>query len=91
MTRILLYCSLYYIIVREATITNLFSPAAQATLNTPHIMSHENFHVYEGNDLLLNCSLDIEVGTRADLTWELPHNDQANKVCTGSYFDCDLL
>lgn len=46
----------------------------------PQITSTDNFHVYDGDDLHLMCSVDIEKGTKASLLWGLPSNDRAIKV-----------
>lgn len=49
-------------------------------LMVPQIQSNDNFHVFEGHDLYLNCTLEIDLAQRAALSWELPSQDQAVKV-----------
>lgn len=46
-------------------------------LNTPTLHSSDNFHVYMDNDLTLNCTLTIERGVPAALSWVLPGGAKA--------------
>lgn len=49
-------------------------------LQMPQIFSNDNFHVFEGHDLELNCTLEIDLGVRAALSWELPGTSGAWEV-----------
>lgn len=53
---------------------------ATSILSVPTITSDSNFHAFEGGELLLNCSEEIEVGVKAQLKWELPSGNKAFEV-----------
>lgn len=60
-----------------------FRPA-EGVLASPQITSNDHYHVIEGQDLLLNCSLEIDIGGKVSLKWELPTKNQAVKVISVS-------
>lgn len=71
--------------------TQIESLTATTKPSRPQITSTDNFHVYDGDDLHLTCSVDIEKGTKASLLWELPSNDRAIKVRSLFLFALDKL